>query len=160
MTRENLDRIQICLCRKAIGKRRNIAVRQIDFNPFNAMHGKEHNRRRERISFLHHRYKIVERCQLNSAQAQAFKRKSQNRAPEFFSWIAESSNHHAPRMKWILSNRRRRWLPDLHNADCRRLEAIFATRSAALKAFRPKVAGAALIGLVKLPREQFRNRLL
>src|ERR1700746_2297786 len=128
MAAEHFGCIQICLCCKAIGKRRNVAIRQIEFDPFNAVHGKENNRRRERISFLHHRHKIIERCQLNSTEAQTFRRKSQNRAPEFLSWIAESSNYHTPRTEWVLGNRRR-WLRVLHNADCRRRKAIFATRS-------------------------------
>src|SRR5205823_10407798 len=88
---ENFGRIQICLCCKAIGKRRNVAIRQIEVDPFNAVHGKEHNRGRERISLLHHRHQIIERCQLNSTEAQAFRRKRQNRAPKFLSRIELAS---------------------------------------------------------------------
>src|SRR5947208_12713163 len=57
----------------------------------------------------------------NSTEAQAFRRKRQNRAPEFLSRIAESSNHHAPNMKWVRSEEHTSELQSPDHLVCRLL---------------------------------------
>lgn len=97
--RQGLDWIETGLAGESLGKRGDAAVRQIEFHALQAVHGEEHDAGSKGLAVFDDRDQIFERCQLDTAKAEAFRRKRQDRSPEFFSRVAQCGHDHCPRAK-------------------------------------------------------------
>src|SRR5882724_8028769 len=93
--------IEACALRKTLRKRTNIAIRQIQLDALNPVHGKENYTWRQRPAIFEHSNHIIERSQFNPAEAESFRRQSQNCAPELVARIAQRDHHHGARLKGV-----------------------------------------------------------
>ncbi len=85
-------RLQSGLGEEALRERRQIPVRQIEFDAFNAMHGKEDHGGSERLAVPHHHGQILKGGEFGSAQAEALWGESKDHAPKFLARIAQGRN--------------------------------------------------------------------
>ena len=84
---------------EALGEREDVALGKIEFHSFQAVHGKEDDAGGEGLAALDLRGEIVERRDIDAAQAEAFGRKMENRAPEFFARVGQRRDHERARTK-------------------------------------------------------------
>ena len=75
--------------REALGEREEIAFGKVEFHALHAMHGKENDAGSEGLAVLDLGGEIVERRDIDAAQAEAFARKLENRSPEFFAGVGQ-----------------------------------------------------------------------
>src|SRR5208282_2293 len=78
---------------EALGEREDVALGKIEFHALHAVHGKEDNAGGEGLAVLNLRCQIVERRDIDAAQADAFARKMENRAPEFLARVGQRRNY-------------------------------------------------------------------
>jgi hypothetical protein len=69
---------------EALGERKEVSLGQIEFHALHAVHGKEHDARGEGLSVLDLRGQIVERRDIDAAQADAFAWKDRESRPRIF----------------------------------------------------------------------------
>src|ERR1700692_383426 len=69
------------------------------------MHWEKNHSRREGFTIFHHHHKVFKRSQLNTTQADPFRRQRKNHAPEFVSGIAKGHADHRPRNERIAGGR-------------------------------------------------------
>lgn len=87
------------LLREALRERRNISFRKIQIHTLQAMDGKENNAGGKGLSALDLRGQIIERCDINSAQAKTFSRKMKDCTPILFPRRGQSNNYDRTRTK-------------------------------------------------------------
>jgi len=90
---QNRRRILPRLLREALRQGWQGTFGQIEFQSLHTMHRKKHHARRERLAIADLRSEIVERREVNAAQAKAERRKLENRSPEFFARIRQRGDY-------------------------------------------------------------------
>jgi len=78
---------------EALAEREDVSLGKIEFQALDAMHGEEDDARGEGLAALDLRSEIVERRDVDSAQAEAFGGKMENRAPEFFARVGQGRDY-------------------------------------------------------------------
>jgi len=72
---------------EALGKRKDVALGQIKFHALKAVHGEKDHAGGEGVAVLDLRSKVIEGCDVDAAQTEAFSGEMEDRAPEFFARI-------------------------------------------------------------------------
>jgi len=85
---------------EALGEREDVAFGQVKFHAFEAVHGEENDSGGEGLSILDLQSKVVERRNIDAAQADAFSGKLEDRSPEFFARIRQRRNYERAGAKW------------------------------------------------------------
>jgi hypothetical protein len=86
---QNGGRILAGFLGEALGERGYRAFREIELEAFDAMHREEHDAGGEGLAVADLGSEIVERREINAAKAEAERRETKNRAPEFFAGVSE-----------------------------------------------------------------------
>jgi len=102
---EDGGRFQTGFGQEPLRERGQGAVRQIEFDPLDSVHGEEYDSGSERLTVSDHNGEILERSQLDSAQAQAFWSEGENHSPEFFAGIVEGCDYQRSGSKRLTANR-------------------------------------------------------
>jgi len=114
--------LQSSLDEEALRERRQTSDGQVEFDAFNAVHGKENHRGSERLAVSHHHGQVLEGGEFRPAQAKALGRKGKDHSPELFPRIAQGDNHERAGQKWLAHFRG--WSAAggmlFHAKDCRR----------------------------------------
>src|SRR5208283_5171338 len=82
-----------CFLRETLGEREDVSLGEVQFHSLQAVHGKEDDAGGERFAALDLRGEIVERRDIDAAQAEALAGKMEDRAPEFFAWVGQRRDH-------------------------------------------------------------------
>ena len=80
------------LC-EALGEREDVALGKIQFHSLHAVHGEKDDAGGEGFAAFDLRRQIFEGRDIDTAQAEAFGRKVENRAPEFFARVRQCRDH-------------------------------------------------------------------
>ena len=78
---------------EALGEREQVALGKIQFHSLHAVHGEKDDAGSEGLAALDLRGQIVEGRDIDTADAEAFGRKVENRAPEFFARVGQRRDH-------------------------------------------------------------------
>src|ERR1700677_795813 len=77
------------LLRETLRERKDITLGQIELDSLHPVHGKEDDAGGEGLAVFNLRGEIVERCDIDTAQAEAVGRKMENRSPELFARVVQ-----------------------------------------------------------------------
>jgi hypothetical protein len=98
------------LGKKALGEGWQTSVREIKFDTFDAVHGKENDSRSEGLAVSDHHREILEGGEFGSTQAKPFGPERKDHSPKLFSRIAQSRNHDGAGKKRFASFGEREWI--------------------------------------------------
>jgi hypothetical protein len=78
---------------EALGEREDVSFGKIQFHAFHAVHGEEYDAGGKGLAILDLRGQIVERRDIDTAQAEALTRKMENRTPELFARVGQGRDY-------------------------------------------------------------------